>query len=434
MQILILHGIDSVAQSRRTSLHHAFFLPRYESGHDYWLQAAHAPVPESLLEQKFDAIIIDTTFLCWRWTGRYFQDLKTKYDFIRDMDAVKIAFPQDEYDHTELLEDWLLDWQIDVVYSVCHSDLQTFYPELSKAAEVRFGYTGLFEAADLALVGRFAAPWRQRPIDVGYRARRLPPYFGWFGKLKSDIADRFIEATAGSCLKTNISCEPQDALAGNDWLKFLGNCRFILGCESGSSVLDSRGYIKARCEAFMSRHPDASFETIAQKCFPGEDRATPFTAISPRLFEAAAAGCGQILVPGHYDGLLQPWIHYIPLEADASNIEAVIKAMNDQERMEQMIRASQKALLENPKLTYRFYAADVMSAIRARLPDMPPSDAEEPADAMLRLVLTTSERWSADYQKGVPVIQVQRLSIPSFARKFARRLNAKRRKTRSDGA
>lgn len=418
MKILILHGIDSVAQSRRTSIHHAFFLLRHEPNHEYWLQAAQATIPPSLLREKFDAIIIDTTFLCWRWTGEYFPKFKAKFDFVRNMEAVKIAFPQDEYDHSEILENWLIDWKVDVVYSVCHSDRETFYPTLSRSAEIRFGYTGLFEPADIDLVSRFSSPWRERAIDVGYRARRLPPYFGWFGKLKSDIADRFNEATENKDITTNISCQPEDALMGNDWLRFLGKCRFILGCESGSSVLDKRGAIKAKCEIYLSRNPQATFETVAAKCFPGEDRAKPFTAISPRLFEAAAAGCGQILVPGNYGGILEPWTHYLPLSADASNIDEILTAMNDLDRMEEMIKASQMVLLENPKFTYRSYAQDAISAIHDRLPNAKPDRSEDPIDALLRLSLLTAERWSHDYKEGISTLAAEK------AAEFADRVRA----------
>ncbi len=408
MKILILHGIDSIAQSRRTSVHHAFFLPRHEPNHEYWLQAAQATIPPSLLRQKFDAVIIDTTFLCWRWTGDYFKKFKVKFDFIRDMNAVKIAFPQDEYDHSEVLENWLIDWKVDIVYSVCYSDFATFYPTLSQTAEIRFGYTGLFEASDIDLVSRFSSPWQDRTIDVGYRARRLPPYFGWFGKLKSDIADRFIEATTQRDVVTDISCLPEDALMGNNWLNFLGKCRFILGCESGSSVLDKRGAIKTACEAYMSRNPHANFEMVASKCFPGEDRSRPFTAISPRLFEAAAAGCGQILVPGHYSGVLEPWTHYLPLLADASNIDEILAAMKDVSLVREMIKSSRKVLLEDPRFTYRSYAQDVMSAILARRPEAKLDPGGEATDALLRLSLQTAERWSEDYKEGVSTLAIEK--------------------------
>lgn len=419
MKILILHGLDSVAAARRTSLHHAFFLPRHAPGHDYWLQAAGAPVTEQLRREPFDAVIIETTFLCWRWgkpADVYFAPLKAKYDFLKHSSAVKIAFPQDEYDHSAVLDAWLDDWRVDVVYSVCHDDRATFYPRMLARSEIRRGFTGLHEPADRALASRFALPWRDRPIDVGYRARRLPPCFGWFGALKSDIADRFSAVATGRRLTLDISCEPRDTFAGDDWLKFLGTCRFILGCESGSSLLDPVGDIKGCCDTYLQKRPAARFADVEAACFPGLDRKKPFSAISPRLFEAAAAGCAQILVPGDYAGALKPWTHYIPLEADASNIDEVIAAMRDADRSEAMVRASQEALLENPRFGYAAYAADVMAAITARRPELSAATGADALDATLTLVLRTSERWAGAVTAATPTTPVARSAARLLAR------------------
>jgi len=109
-------------------------------------------------------------------------------------------------------------------------------------------------------------------------------------------------------------------LRGDDWLKFLSNCRFTLGCESGSSLLDPRGEIRAACNAYLRRHPKSEFDEIEAACFPGQDMKRVFSAFSPRLFEAALAGACQVLVPGKYLGVLEPDQHYIPLAADFSNI------------------------------------------------------------------------------------------------------------------
>jgi hypothetical protein len=404
MKILILHGIDSVDEVRRTSLHHAFFLPRHAPGHDYWFQSAAAPVTDGLRQQRFDAIIIDTTFLGWRWytpRDEWFGALRRKYAFVAQSDAVKVAFPQDEYDHTALLDEWLADWRVDVVYSVCYDDREVFYPRASQRAEVRLGYTGLYEPADRALAERFSRPWREREVDVGYRAKKLPPWFGWFGALKSDIADRFVERSSGMVLRLDISTDLRRAYLGDEWLRFLGRCRFILGCESGSSLLDADGSIKACCQAFLQRNPRASFADVERSCFPGQDRARPFKAISPRLFEAAAAGCAQILVPGPYAGALKPWVHYLPLEADASNVDELVAAMRDLPRMEAMIAASQSVLLDD-RFSYAAYATDVLAAIRARRPLLPDTTADDPMDAMLRTALAGNERWRAAYEAAVP--------------------------------
>jgi len=402
MKILILHGIDAVEGMRRTSLHHAFFLPRHAPEHDYWLHAASSPVTDTLLREDFDAIIIETTFLCWRW-GRpaelYAEVVKRKYDFLRDSKAVKIAFPQDDFDHSGVLDAWLSDWNVDVVYTPCYVDRETLYPRTSQQAEIRFGHTGFVEPEDLAIVARFALPWRERRIDVGYRGKRQPIWFGRFGLLKAEFADNFVAAADGTGLMLDISNELKDTFYGDYWLRFLGQCRFVLGCETGGSVLDRYGDIRERCDAYIAKHPDAGFDEIEAACFPGLDRAVPVKAISPRLFEAAAAGCAQILAPGDYSGILEPWEHYLPLEPDMSNLGDILDAMRDEGKMAAMIKASRDALLFDPRLTYGAYTTDVLEAVTSRRPGLRIPEPMETVDALLRLALQTGERWSAAWPR-----------------------------------
>jgi len=131
MRVLILHEIDDLASARRTSINHAFCLIKYAPQHAYTLHSARQPVTSRLRSQKFDAIILDTTFLGWRWANPKslrLDRILNEYAFIAASDAVKIALPQDEYDHTEILDAWLADWKVDLVYSVCHDHRESFIP------------------------------------------------------------------------------------------------------------------------------------------------------------------------------------------------------------------------------------------------------------------------------------------------------------------
>jgi hypothetical protein len=405
VKILILHGIDRVEDARRTSLHHAFFPVRHMLGHEFWLQSAASPISTHLMNQSFDAILLDATFLCWRWASHNYDEIRLKFDFIRDLDAVKIAFPQDEYDHSKILGQWLTDWNVNIVYSIFPDQKDTLYPDIAKGVEFRQGYTGFIEPEDFALMSEFATAWSERSVDVGYRARRLPPYFGWFGKLKADIADNFQRAAAYSGLRLDISCRPEDAFPGDNWLRFLGNCRFILGCESGSSILDPSGEIRKLCNDYLASHPAATFEDVKNACLIGIDRREPFSAISPRLFEAAAAGCVQLLIPAKYAGILEPWKHYLPLYPDASNLSELLPIMRDEARMRDIIEASQDALLRNPRFNYKGYAMDVTDAIIAQRLGHVTTPLEYPFDQAIRLALKTEERWAKSYEDSMVLLE-----------------------------
>ena len=180
LNVLILHDNHDLSQVRRTSFNHSFCLLKYAPWNNYDLQSVRDPVPAFLRRRRFDVVVLDTTFLCWRWTyprEDNFERLLREYAFIAESDAVKVALPQDEYDHSALLDQWLTDWRVDLIYSVCYEYRELLYPKASARADIVEGMTGYIDDADFAMMSRGARPFAQREIDVGYRAKSLPPYF-----------------------------------------------------------------------------------------------------------------------------------------------------------------------------------------------------------------------------------------------------------------
>ncbi len=367
LKILILHANDDLSRVRRTSFNHAFCLLKYAPWNSYELHAFGQPISRRLREERFDAILLDTTFLCWRWAApreQYFNRLLRDYAFIAENDAVKIALPQDEYDHCALLDDWLTER---LIYSVCYQGRSDFYPKASQTATIVEGLTGFIDDADIAMMRRLARPFEVREIDVGYRARNLPPYIGRYGRLKAKIGERFLEASRGTGLRLDISLDAKDTLSGDAWLRFLANCRFTLGCESGSSLLDPNGDIRRASAAYLATHPNADYDEVEAACFPGQDMIRIYSAISPRVFEAALAGTCPILVPASYLDILKADEHYISLAADGSNIEKVLEEMADWRRACQRAEACRAALLESDRLTYRGFVRELLDRIEQKL-------------------------------------------------------------------
>ena len=48
-----------------------------------------------------------------------------------------------------------------------------------------------------------------------------------------------------------------------------------------------------------------------------------------RLFDAAMLGTAQILIEDDYLGEFEPWVHYIPTDAQVGNIEEIAEALDD---------------------------------------------------------------------------------------------------------
>jgi hypothetical protein len=346
--ILVLHCLGSPHNAPRFLVNHVFALINNFPQHNYLYHDATLPLPEYVKQIDFHAILLDVTFLTARWVSpEYLQSRLDSYSFVAESGALKIAFPQDEYDCNELLDQWMCKWNVDIVFSVIPLHHDVLYPMFHRRGVIKLGYTGYL---DEDLIGYRKTSFSDRVIDIGYRARKLPPYFGRLGQTKWTIGrdvDRYAKSAG---LKTDIVLGASGELVGLDWLTFITQCRFSLGANSGSSLLDPLGFIQKRVKAFLKHKPDAKFEEVEAACFPGLDGQYEFTAISPRVIEAGILESCQILVEGHYSGIVEPWVHYIPIKSDASDFPDVLAAMTDQSMVAQMIKRCRERILDVPEL------------------------------------------------------------------------------------
>jgi hypothetical protein len=148
---------------------------------------------------------------------------------------------------------------------------------------------------------------------------------------------------------------------GDAWLNFIGDSKFTLGANSGSSLLDPTGSIQRSVRTYLASHPDASFEEVEKSCFPGLDGKYSFTAISPRVLEAALLGSAQILVDGEYSGIVKPGEHFIPIRPDASNFPEVLDAWPTGRLVDGMIRRCREAVLSVDALRYKNKARMILN-------------------------------------------------------------------------
>jgi hypothetical protein len=88
-----------------------------------------------------------------------------------------------------------------------------------------------------------------------------------------------------------------------------------------------------------------------------------YSAIGPRLFEAAIARSCQILTPGKYAGALRPGEHYISVAPDCSNADEVFEQMQDYRANEMRIEACYRALVDDPKFRYSHFVADLLANV-----------------------------------------------------------------------
>jgi hypothetical protein len=320
------------------------------------------PLPGYMRDIDYDLIVLGPTFLCNRYSQRSLKHVLSEFEFIKHSNAFKVALPQDDYDCSEILEDWLLAWNVGLVYTVCPEHWSFLYPRLSKKGIIRLGYTA-YIPQDWIDTWRSPRLLELRAIDVSYRARKLPANFGSLGQLKWEIGDRFLKAVGEwSEISLDISVDPKDRIPGKKWHDFLENSKFCLTTASGSSLLDPRGAIRSCVNRYVARRPKASFDEIQASCFKGKDCEYIFTALSPRNLEAALAETVQIATPGTYSGLMQPHEHFVPLAVDCSNISEVLQMMADTSYVTRIRQHCKESLLSEPRLRRENIVSEIINA------------------------------------------------------------------------
>lgn len=257
-------------------------------------------------------------------------------DKIRKFNGPKVLFIQDEMRWVERTVDSIIDLGIDCVFSVIDKETREFVYQDKRLKGVRFETT-LTGFVPEHLTRLETPNYRERLIDIGYRARKLPACYGSFAQEKWQIGRKFLSDSKKFGLECDISTEESDRHYGQDWIKFLSNCKATLGVESGSSFIDYSGKVFPQVMKYEADHPEASFREVADLFLEGRDGQTTIRAISPRCFEAAALRTLMIMYEGSYSGVLNAGEHYVKLERDHSNMEEVVAILKDHGRAQEII-------------------------------------------------------------------------------------------------
>jgi hypothetical protein len=316
----------------------------------YW--NAGYSVPRAIRRLDVDAVILDNTLLVARWAPE-FPARRPTFDWLAEVAALKVAFPQDEYNHAHVLDDWLTDLGVDVVFSVAgpeHREL--LYPRLSGAARFEKSLTGYVDELDVTRHAAVVMPHDRRELDLAYRAQALPPRFGRLGQLKQTVADVIAPPARAAGLRVDVSTDLRDAVLGDRWFPFIASARAVLGSESGASAVDFRGELAA------AEEPGVSFADFDAARPAGWDGQLP-GSVGPRHLETAAARTCQVLIEGTYDGVLEPEVHYLPVRADGSNAEEVVARLGDHELVEATATRAYEDLVLSGRYGYAALAAEL---------------------------------------------------------------------------
>lgn len=345
MRVVVLHAARPT--TRQTTIDHVLSFRRYLPTHDVQYLHFQQPLPRQMQLPDIDLLIVNYDYLNYRFTPLWPYVKRRNLELAQNSKRV-VAIAQDDFWANRLLDNWCMDWSVDRIVTPIESGLEILYPRSIRSKEFRHALTGyVMRDQDLD-----TAPIADRPIHLGQRVRAMSPHLGRLALLKSEQAVAFAHIAEREGLRVDVSTKSEDAIIGRAWFEFLSSCQFTVSAKGGASLNDPYGLTYLKVRSLLNRWPQATFEEVEARCFPGRDMKHQFTAVSPRLFEAARVRTCQILIRDDYLGVLEPWRHYLPLESDMSNASEVLGTMRDVERCQQIADNCRSVLVESGDFDY----------------------------------------------------------------------------------
>ncbi|MCH7534963.1 MAG: hypothetical protein IH948_04340 [Bacteroidetes bacterium] len=354
--ILIVHRAPYPLRSTvRDSL---YSFRNYSDDNIFYLDMfGHFGIPHYIKKIEFDLIIFHTSFMAFRWGSsvEFVQDLFRRCQYFMELNAKKAIMPQDEFLNSNALVEMVNRFNIDFVFTVApKSEWRKIYEGVDfEKVQFQQILTGYIDERVLKKINDLKKNGVKKSIDIGYRAFKSPAWFGSHGFLKTKIADEFLEATNKSKFKVDISTKKEDTFIGDDWYKFLLKCKYFIGVEGGSTILDPDGEIHLKGSKYIRQNPEATFGEIEKECFEGMDGNVWYIALSPKHLEACITDTCQVLISGEYGGVLKPNVHYIPLNSDFSNLDEVLEKMEDEDLRKRIVKNARIDLVESGKYSFR---------------------------------------------------------------------------------
>ena len=317
---------------------------------------------------------------------------------LKSFQGVKLLAVQDEYDHTNKLKAAVraIGYHV-MLTNAPETMVERIYPRREfPHTEFITVLTGYVPEA-LAERGKGARPLRARPIQIGYRGRRLDAYYGRLGFEKFEIGRRMREICVARGIPHDIEWTNDKRLYGDAWYDFIGSCRTVLGSETGSNVFDFDGTIRATYQRLTTaRGAPVPYEEFRTYTDPIEAQ-YDMGQISPRIFEAAAMRTPMVLFSGRYLGLIKPDEHYIELNKDFSNIDAVLGRLGDVDALDRMAARAYDRLVGSGEFSYRRFAKLIDATVVRKAQELgvqlrPPTGRSHPADANADLMALTDLR------------------------------------------
>lgn len=353
-RVLVVHGLTNRSRGNSVLLTKSF--SSYSRGIDFhYINILGFTACQESYEE-YDLAVVTSDALSLR-SYSFWPDLESRLVRLLGKARRKVLLTQDEYTFSERIDTLATKSRVDAMWAVVSDDLGRLFPN-TYSRGVRFEHclTGYVDDEHDTNYVEFTKDYSTRKIDLGQRVSTLPLIFGESGRRKAEIATLLAEEFEVRGFNVDVSTDPSQVLLGDEWIRFLGDTKFTVSRKGGSSIADRAGYMfesLERINALLPRLPENLKARLVSK------RKVLFgswTSESPRLFEAAALGVCQILEEDVYlNGDMQPWIHYLPLKSDFSNVVEIMDFISSEERVRAVISAARKLLVESHSYSYRTF-------------------------------------------------------------------------------
>jgi hypothetical protein len=279
----------------------------------------------------------------------------------------KLLFIQDEYENTETARRWIEHLGITAVFTTVPLQfVERVYPR-QRFPGVDFlpTLTGYVPESDV--LDQYALPMHERSIVLGYRGRVLPYQYGDLGQEKVSIGNEMRQRARARGVVADIEVDDAHRIYGDDWYRFLGKCRAMLGSESGASIFDDDGSLRKLAIA----HSRMTYEEFRAAFLGGRESEIRMNQISPKIFEAIRLRTALVLFPGEYSGMIRPHEHFIPLNKDYSNANEVFNLLLDVDALVAMTQRAYRDVIDAGLGTYMSFIRGVDHYLEARLTERP---------------------------------------------------------------
>lgn len=346
--VLLLYN-HPISKNASTIMEHVNSFSKH-SDFKVWNLNTEMGFPNGLSDIKFKVVVLHYSLF---GTRKYCLNKKFYNYLDKCNESYKIAFFQDEHHFCQQRFHFLNRYKIDCVYSLFEEEyFDVVYYKNTNVKKVVFTLTGYVSNELINISKKHFIPFDKRKLDIGYRARKLPYYMGKGAQEKAGIADGIKQRVDCGSLVMDIETGENKRIYGEDWYRFLANCRSVLGVESGVSIVDLNDEVMAGYHDIIRKNPKISFDEMYDMFLYKWDGNIFYRAISPRIFEAAALRVCQIMFEGKYNNIVQPMIHYIPLKKDFSNLDEVLEIFQNSEKRNEIVENAYQELIGSGKYTY----------------------------------------------------------------------------------